>query len=198
MAVGTAFLAFGLLTTLGGGDAGAAPSPAVTGSGVTTCNVSGTLRFSPALEGESSGSSTATVSATLSSCISSAGGKLKVASGHLEGLIGSVSPANCTSVAIAHVAPPLSAGSVAWAARTRLTASKGVSFPVGGATIVTIGGVTFLQVSYSGGDVTDGSYANSGDTSMTVTSDQNDAQLAAKCSSRKGLTLVNFKGTSTL
>ena len=172
---------------------------AVTSSDTTTCNLTGKLTFSPALKGLNSGPSTATVSANVSRCFDFSGHKFSIIGGNLQGLVGSASPGNCTSIAIAHVVPALSGGSVTWSQHSNVAASSGVSFPASGATVITnFNGVTFLQVSYSAGSVSGGSFANSGQSSMTVTSKQNDAQLESRCSSRRGVSAVTFDGTATL
>ncbi|HXQ58513.1 MAG TPA: hypothetical protein VN799_00395 [Acidimicrobiales bacterium] len=154
--------------------------------------------FSPALQGLNSGSSAATVDASLTGCSDAGLGKISFIAGRLQGLVGSVSPGNCTSLAISHVAPPLSGGSVVWAPHAHLAGSGGISFPAGAATIIDLNRGTFLQVSYSGGSVTTGSFANSGESSMTATSTQSDAQLAGKCRSKNGLSVDDFRGTATL
>jgi hypothetical protein len=64
--------------------------------------------------------------------------------------------------------------------------------------VVTINGVTFLQVSYFGGSVSHGSFATSFGSQITVTTSQNDAQLEAKCTSSKGLSSVTFTGSAVI
>jgi hypothetical protein len=193
-----ATMMFGLVTTFGAGAAVAKGGSPGTFSGSTKCSVAGKLTFTPPLTGLNNGTSEAKVSATLSKCTHATHGKITLTGGHLKGLVGFVSPDNCTDVAINHVLPTLSGGSVAWSPTAEVTASSGISYPSGVAGVVTVNGVTFLQVSYFGGSVSQGSFATSVGSEITVTTSQNDAQLEAKCTSQKGLASVNFTGSAVI
>lgn len=183
---------------IGPGIAGAVTPQGVDQSGTTTCTVTGTLRFSPALKGLNGGTSHARMSATLSRCTSTAPGTVRITAGRLGGFVGSVSPANCTSVALDHSPPPLAGGWVRWRPSAKANRSSAMSFPAGVAAIVTVNGVTFLEVSYAGGSVGSGSYANSGGSSLTVTSALDDSQIESRCVGSQGLSAVPFSGTITV
>lgn len=188
----------GLITTFGAGAAVAKGGSPGTFGGSTKCSVTGKLTFNPPLTGLDSGTSEAKVSATLSGCTHATHNKITLTGGHLKGLVGFVSPDNCTDVAINHVLPTLSGGSVAWSPTSEVTPSSGISYPSGVAGVVTINGVTFLQVSYFGGSVSQGSFATSSGSQITATTSQNDAQLEAKCTSKKGLSSVTFTGSAII
>jgi hypothetical protein len=190
-------LALLLVTTVGAGVAVAKTGGGSASSGVITCSIQGKLTFNPALVGLNQGTSEATVTATLSGCTSKHR-KVTATGGHLKGLIGSVSPANCTNIAIDHTPPPLFGGSVTWAPTGATAASTGISFPTGSANVITVNGVTFLQVSYFGGTVSSGSFINSGGASISGTTSLNDAQLEDECTSSKGLSAVKFAGAAVL
>jgi hypothetical protein len=160
--------------------------------------VKGKLTFAPALTGLEGGTSRATVTASLSDCRNGAHHQLPTTTGHLKGLLGFVSPDNCTNLAINHVVPSLAGGSVTWATTSGARSSQGISFPSGAVAIVTVDGVTFLQVSYTGGSVDIGSIANVGRSALTATTTPNDAQLENECTSEKGLAAVPFTGVTTL
>jgi hypothetical protein len=183
---------------LGTGVAVAKGGSPVTLNGITRCTLTGKLTFSPALTGLDSGSSKANVSGRLSHCTNARHGKVKVTGGKIKGLIGLVSPDNCTNLAINHTPPPLGGGSASWASTSAVATSAGLSFPTGTVDIVTVNQVTYLQVSYTGGSVAEGSFANSGGSSITGTTTENDAQLEDRCTSAKGLSSVGFSGTATL
>jgi hypothetical protein len=186
-----------LVTTLGAGVAVAKAGGGSASSGIIKCSMQGKLTFSPALVGLNQGTSEATVTATLSGC-TSRHRKVTATAGHLKGLIGSVSPANCTNIAIDHTPPPLSGGSVTWAPTGAAAASTGIFFPAGSADVVTVNGVTFLQVSYFGGNVSSGSFTDFGGASISGTTTLNDAQLEDECTSSTGLSAVKFSGTAVL
>jgi hypothetical protein len=193
-----ATMMFGLVITFGAGTAVAKGGSPGTFSGSTKCSVTGKLTFDPPLTGLNNGTSEAKVSATLSGCTHATHGKITLTGGHLKGLVGFVSPDNCTDVAINHVLPSLNGGSVAWTPTSEVTASSGISYPSGVAGVVTVNGVTFLQVSYFGGSVSQGSFATSVGSEITVTTSQNDAQLEGKCTSQKGLASVDFTGSAII
>jgi hypothetical protein len=197
-AVAVFALMFGLVATLGTGVAAAKTAPAPTVGGSVTCTIKGKLTFSPALKGLDGGTSKATVTATLTGCTGVKHRKVSITGGHLKGLVGTVTPDNCTDIAINRSIPPLSGGSVAWAPASIAATSSGISFSAGGASVVTIDGVTYLQVTYSGGSVNSGSFANSGDSEISATTTLNDAQLEDKCTAPNGLSTVDFTGISIL
>jgi hypothetical protein len=189
-------LTFVVVTTFGG-VAVAKAVPTSAASGVIKCSVKGKLTFSPALVGENQGTSEATVTATLSGCTSKHH-KVTATAGHLKGLVGSVIPDNCTSIAIDHAPPPLFGGSVTWSPTGAAAPSTGISFPTGSAAVVTVNGVTFLQVTYFDGSVSGGSFFSAEGASISVTTTMNDAQLEDACTSSKGLASVKFAGTVVL
>jgi len=59
-----------------------------------------------------------------------------------------------------------------------------------------MGKKSFVKISYSGGSVGSGSFANTGGSSTTITTTQDTKQLSSECAS--GLTNVAFKGSATL
>jgi len=192
-------IVFTSLLATGAGTAMARGGSETTYTGTTTCTVTGRLTFKPPLAGLDGGTSKATVTATLSHCSHARKGAVTLADGKLKGLSSFVTPDNCTNTAISQTPPPLAGGSVAWNASGPVTSSSGISFPSGLATIVTSStGVTYLQVSYQGGSVGGGSFANIGQVAMTVTSTENDAQLQDKCTSARGLSAVAFSGTAVV
>jgi hypothetical protein len=170
----------------------------VTFTGTTRCTVTGRLTFTPALKGLDTGTSQARLSATLTNCTRAQHDGVTLTGGRLKGLGASISPDNCTNTAINHTPPPLSGGSLSWRPSS-VTASGAVSFPAGVASIVTNPeGVTFLQVAYAGGTVGTGSFTTATRAALTATSTENDAQLEAKCTSARGLGVVDFSGTATV
>jgi hypothetical protein len=197
-AVAVATLIIGCVTAFGPGTAVAkSGGQPVTFSGSITCAVTGKLAFNPPLAGIDSGTSKATITATLSGCRHGAEHKIKVTGGQLKGLIGFVTPDNCTNLAIDNTPPLLAGGTVSWSPKTEVAPSTGISFPDGSAQVVSIDGVTYLDVGYfSGGG--SGSFANAGDSFISVVTTQNDAQLEAKCTSAKGLASVTFRGVTSL
>jgi hypothetical protein len=180
---------------MGVGVAAAKKKPPVTFSGATTCSVSGKVTYSPALTTAGTGSSTAIVSGSLSHCNNANQGGVNLTGGHLQGLKGTVTPNDCSTLA-SGAEPALSGGSVHWTPTAKVVASTGVSFPVGVGSIVMSGGNNFLEFSYAAGSVASGSFPNSGGSSLTVTSTQNTTQLQSKCAN--GLSSIAFKGSATL
>jgi hypothetical protein len=188
-----------VMVTLALGTATAsAQGSAVTFKGTTRCTVTGRLTFTPALEGLDTGTSQARLSATLTHCTHAQHGGVTLTKGRLKGLGASITPDNCTNTAITQTPPPLSGGSVAWTPSS-VTASGSISFPAGVASIVTNPeGVTFLQVAYAGGTVGSGSFTTATRAALTLTSTENDAQLESRCTSARGLGVVDFSGTATV
>lgn len=183
----------------GAGTAVARGGSTTTYSGTTTSAVTGKLTFNPPLAGLDGGTSKATVTATLSHCTHAKKGAVTLTGGKLKGLRAFVTPNNCTNTAISQTPPALAGGTVAWKASGPVTSSTAISFPSGSATVVTSStGVTYLQVSYQGGTVGGGSFANSGQAAITVTSTENDAQLQDKCTSARGLAAVAFSGSASV
>src|SRR5580700_7909012 len=130
MAAVAVALPLGLLAT-GGGIAAAKKKPPppptpVTFSAPTTCAVNGKVTFDPPL-GVTGNASTATVSASLTNCTNGSQGGVKLSTGHLSGLVGSVTPNGCTGIP----APSLSGGSISWTPTSQVAASGGVPAPTG-------------------------------------------------------------------
>lgn len=163
-------------------------------TGSTTCSIHGKVTFNPPLTIGGTTSTTVTVTGLLNRCSNARQGKVKFNNGHLSSLLGTLSADDCA--ALTSVAPALSGGSIMWTSPSKVAGSSGVSMPVGAGSMVTHDGKSVIQISYSGGSVSSGSFTNTGGSSLQVTSTQDATQLSDRCTT--GLTNVAFSGTATL
>ena len=166
----------------------------VTFTGSTTCSVHGKLTFNPSLVSGGSASSSVTVTGLLNRCTDASQSRVKFNNGHLSALVGTVSQNDCATLT-SGVAPALSGGSIMWTPPSKVAGSSGVSMPAGTGSVVSSGGKSVIQISYSGGSVGSGSFTNTGASSVKVTSTQDTTQLSSRCTT--GLRNVAFSGTAT-
>jgi len=164
-------------------------------TGSVTCTVHGKIAFKPALVSGGMVSATVTVTGLLNRCTSLRQGKVKFNNGHLSALMGTVAANDCAVVS-SGVAPALSGGSIMWTPPSKVAPSSSISTPPGTGSVVTSGGKSVIQISYSGGSVASGSFSNTGGLSVKVTSTQDSTQISGRCTT--GLTNVAFSGTVTL
>jgi hypothetical protein len=176
------------------GQKGTKKGRSVAVTGATTCSVHGKVAFNPPLVTGGTASSTVTVTGLLNRCHSASQTNVKFNNGHLSGLVGSVSPNDCAS--LAGVAPALSGGTIKWTPPSKVAGSSDVSMPAGTASVNTSGKNSVIAFAYSGGSVGSGSFTNTGGTSMTVTSRQDTTQVSGRCTT--GLHILAFSGTATL
>lgn len=189
-------VSIGLIATVGTGVASAKKKPPISFSGSTTCTVNGKIAYQPALTTTGTGSSTVILSGSLSHCNNAKQGGVSLKGGHLQGLKGSVTPDDCSTLA-SGPEPALSGGTVKWTPTSKIIPSGGVSFPVGvGSLVMSGGGNDSLQISYAAGSVASGSFPNTGSSSLTVTSNDDTTQLTTACAN--GISSIAFKGTVTL
>jgi len=164
-------------------------------TGSVTCSVHGKIAFKPALVNGGTASSTVTVTGLLNRCTNVRQGKVKFNNGHLSALMGTMTANDC-AVLSSGVAPALSGGSIMWTPPSKVAPSSSISTPAGTGSVVTNGGRSVIQISYSGGSVGSGSFSNTGGLSVKVTSTQDSTQISGRCTT--GLTNVAFSGTVTL
>jgi hypothetical protein len=196
-------LAGGLAIATGAGVSGADGhgkghhhNPPVAMTGTTTCTVKNlSLHFSAPLTATAS---TAAITVKLSGsalrhCTNNVQGNVRVRSGQLRGLNGSLDAgATCTSFLTGTTLPAFAGGTAHWSPRARIAASTGISFPAGALSTTTGGN---LQMAFTGGTVA-GSYATTAAT-LTATSRATAADLTAACAAT-GLDGFHFSGTVTL
>jgi len=164
-------------------------------AGTTTCSVHGKLTFTPPMVSGGTATSTVTVTGLLRGCTSTNQGKVKFNNGHLSALVGTLGQNDCSSLASV-LAPSLSGGSIMWTPPSKVARSKSVSMPAGTASEVASGGNSVMQISYLGGSVGSGSFANTAGSSLTLASTQDTLQLSERCVN--GLANLAFSGKATL
>jgi hypothetical protein len=167
----------------------------VTLIGATTCSIHGKVTFNPPLVSGGTASSTVTVTGLLRGCTNASQGAVKLNNGHLSALVGTVSSNDCATLT-SGVAPALSGGSIMWTPPSKVARSSSVSMPAGTGSVVTSGGKSVIQISYSGGSVGSGSFTNTGGSSVKVTSTQDTTQVSSRCTT--GLRNMAFSGSATL
>jgi hypothetical protein len=189
-------LPIGMVLTLGVGVATAksATFTPVSLVGPVTCSVTGTVSFSPPLQTGGTVPSTVTVRASLHKCTDTRAQGAKLTTGHVSGLTGTTTTNDCATLLSGGV-PDLSSGNANWSPTSKIVASSGISLTGGSATVVTGGKKSTVQLSFSGGSVTSGSFAGESP-SVTVSSKQDTTQLNSRCVN--GLSELGFKGSATI
>ena len=163
--------------------------------GLRSCSIHGKVSFNPPLKTGGSVASKVMVTGLLNVCSAASSGGARFNNGHLSALVGTLSANDCASLG-SGTAPLISGGSIKWTPPSKVAMSTGISMPTGTGSVVTSGAKPHIQVVYSGGSIAGGSFSNSGATSLTMTSDQDSAQIQSRCTT--GLSSVAFKGTATL